>query len=338
MLISKLPREKLATLPTPLEPMPRFTESLGGADLWIKRDDLTGLGLGGNKARKLEFLVADALASGCDALITTGGVQSNHARMTAAAAARMGMECSLVLTGEEPGEPYPGNLLLDALFGATPIFCGAEGDAGEAMAAEADRMRDRGLSPYLVPLGGSVPIGSVGYVLAGFELIGQAVDRGLTFEHVFLASGSAGTAAGMALGLATMEAPVTLHTVSVSRSEDELRTMTLDLAAETARFLGWKADGVDRILRVHDGYVGDGYAIPTREGIEAIRLLAAREGIITDPTYTGKALAALVDKVRCGDIPAGDRAIFLHTGGFPANFANPEVLLGDWESGEAGCT
>ena len=198
-------------------------------------------------------------------------------------------------------------------------------------------MRDRGRCPYIVPLGGSVPIGSVGYVLAGFELIGQAIDRGLTFEHVFMASGSAGTAAGMALGLATMEAPVTLHTVSVSRTRDELRGMTLDLAAATARLLDWNPEGVDRILRVHDEYVGDGYAQPTRAGIEAIRLLAAQEGIVTDPTYTGKALAALVDKVRRGEIPADERAIFLHTGGFPANFANPEALLRDWESGEAGC-
>ncbi|MFO7941780.1 MAG: D-cysteine desulfhydrase family protein [Bacillota bacterium] len=325
MLISELPRRKLATLPTPLEFLPRFTDNLGGPEIWIKRDDLTALGLGGNKARKLEFLVGDALASGCDALITTGGVQSNHARMTAAAAATVGMKCTLVLTGEEPAFAA-GNLFLDLLFGAETVFCG-DSEAEETMESVAGQMRQEGLNPYIIPLGGSVPVGTVGYILGGLELLNQVVETGLDFHRLFVASGSAGTTAGLAMALSTMQAPVRLHSISVSRNADELFEMTADLIHETAEFLGWNVgDTLDRLI-VHDEYVGAGYAIPTREGVGAIRTLALEEAIVTDPTYTGKALAGMVDMIEDGEIAPDERVIFLHTGGFPANFAHPEVLL-----------
>ncbi len=325
MLISQLSRKRLASLPTPLHPLPRFAEALGAENIWIKRDDLTALGLGGNKARKLEFLVGDALQKDCDVLITTGGVQSNHARMTAAAAAVVGLDCVLVLTGEEPPLPS-GNLLLDTLFGAQVIFCPEE-EAPERMESVARDRRERGSRPYIVPLGGSVPVGCVGYVLGGFELMGQTVDADLDFGHIVMASGSAGTAAGLALALARMEAPVTLHTVSVSRCADQLRDMTRELIVDTSRLLGWDPGRATEIFRVHDGYVGGGYTVPTDEGVEAIKLLADTEAIVTDPTYTGKALAALVDLLRRGEIPRDEGVVFLHTGGFPANFARPEILL-----------
>ncbi len=325
MLISELPRRKLATLPTPLEFLPRFTDSVEGPEIWIKRDDLTSLGLGGNKARKLEFLVGDALAKGCDALITTGGVQSNHARMTAAAASTVGMKCALVLTGDEPAFAS-GNLFLDRLFGAETVFC-ADGEAEETMESVARGMRRKGVKPYIVPLGGSVPIGTVGYILGGLELMNQVVEMGLEFDRVFVASGSAGTTAGLAMALSTMQAPIRLHSVSVSRNAEDLFELTADLIRDTGDFLGWSVGDTLQRLSVHDEYVGGGYAVPTKEAIGAIKTLAVTEAIVTDPTYTGKALAAMVDMIEKGDIGPDERVIFLHTGGFPANFAQPGVLL-----------
>ncbi len=335
MFLSRFPRCRLAALPTPLHRLPNFSAGLQGPDIWIKRDDLTALGLGGNKARKLEYLVGEALAGGCDALITTGGVQSNHARMTAAAAATVGLDCVLVLTGEPP-RAVSGNLLLDMLFGAEVHYC-AEEDAEGEMAKHAQRLREEGKTPYVIPLGGSVPVGSLGYVKAALELVDQMTDANLAVEHIFMASGSAGTAAGMALGLAQLDASVHLHTVSVSRSSVELHAMTEDLIDRTAALLGWDPGPAAGLLRVHDSYVGQGYTAPTEGGIEAIRLLAATEGILADPTYTAKALAGLVDHIRTGRIAAEERVLFWHTGGFPANFARPEILLDTHGSGDDDC-
>lgn len=318
MRIATLPRESMAQLPTPLTPMPRFTSLLAGPDIWVKRDDQTGLATGGNKARKLEFIMGEAIQVGADVVVTAGGPQSNHARMTAAAAARSGLGAVLCLGGEDPGIRQ-GNLLLDELLGADIVFAG-EQNIGEVMEETAARLREQGMNPYIVPVGGSVPTGCVGYVLAGLEMHAQATEAGLEVDHLVVSSGSGGTAAGLLVALARVSPSTTLHAVTVSRSAHEVRDRILGLARDTARLLEVPGDGIEGCLEVHDEFYGEGYAIPTPEGVEAGLNLARTEGILVDTTYTAKGLAGLVGLVKRGRFDAGEAVVFLHTGGVPAVF------------------
>ncbi len=318
MNLARFPRRRLAQIPTPLSYLPRFSSVLAGPEIWVKRDDQTGLATGGNKARKLEFILGDALKRGADVVLTAGGPQSNHARMTAAACAAVGMESILFLTGEDPGYRQ-GNLFLDELMGAQLRFVGDD-EPEEAMDDCAEALRREGQSPYIVPLGGSVPLGSIGYVLAAFEMWEQFVDEGADIEHVVMASGSGGTAAGLLAAISRLCPHVALHAVSVSRGAESMRERICRLTDDTLKLLGWPSESYEKCLQVHDEFIGEGYAVPTAEGIRAGQTLAQTEGIVVDTTYAGKALAGLVGLVDRGVIPDDEAAVFLHTGGVAALF------------------
>lgn len=324
--LDNFPRLSFACAPTPLEPMPRLGEAIGVKNLWVKRDDLTGLAAGGNKARKLEFLVADALAKGCDHLVTTGGRQSNHARMTAGAAARSGMGCSLVFGDPDPGN-RAGNLLLDEILGAKLVFLG-EANLSEMQAGidrEMERLRAVGRKPYAIPVGGSTPLGELGYVNAAREFAGQA--DGQSIDTAVLAVGSAGTAAGLLMGLKMFAPSVRLQGVSVSRSLERLGTLIADMANEIAELIevDTRVSGAD--YDVSDQYVGAHYGVSSEKGLAAVRLAARTEGLLLDPVYTGKAMSGLIGLAEEGRFRNSTGVVFWHTGGLPALFAFEEDLL-----------
>jgi len=333
--LAQQPRLSLATLPTPLHDARRLRDALGGAGrcprILLKRDDLTALGLGGNKARKLEYLVADAQAQGATTLITTGAVQSNHARMTAAAACIAGMRCVLVLTTTEDDPQVAGNLLLDKLYGAEirlvpsidPMFAVGHDEAVVAEVADEERAAGRG--PYVIPVGGSSGIGVFGYVGGSAELVNQLAASGVRPSRLYYASGSRGTQAGLTLGALASDAPYRVYGVAVSAGEPEKIERAKRIANEAAERLGFS----ERIDREHlftdQGYIGDGYGIPTAGGLEAIELLARTEAILLDPCYTSKAMAALIDHVRTGELRPDETVVFVHTGGMPALFTQSFV-------------
>ena len=324
------PRFPLATLPTPVTDAVRLREALGGASrcprILIKRDDLTALGLGGNKARKLEYLIADALAKGADTVVTTGAVQSNHARMTAAAARIAGLKCVLVLSSRDEVPAVEGNLLLDHLFGAEVRFVPADDPmlaVGHDAAVVAEVVREEaaaGRSAYVIPVGGSSPVGSLGYVSGTAELVEQLRAMGCSPSRLYYASGSRGTQAGLTLGAKLSEAPYELWGIAVSAGEVEKIERAKNAANDAATLLGVATRVTHADLFTDQGFIGDGYGIPTPAGLEAIELLARTEAILLDPVYTSKGFAALVQHVRSGEIPPTETIVFLHTGGMPALF------------------
>ena len=327
MQLSGFPRVRLAHLPTPLEEMSNFSKVLGGPRLFVKRDDCTGLGLGGNKIRKLEFLMGEALELKADTVITTGGVQSNHARQTAAVAGKLGMEAILLLRGDDPGE-IRGNLLLDRILGAQVRFVEASDflEVDRAAYTLGSELEASGKRPYVIPLGGSTPTGSLGYVAAALEIAGQIQEMGIRVDTVVLANGSAGTQAGLALGFKALHSGIQVIGISVSRSRDVLSAQVLDLGNRTAQKLGVdiRLDPEDAV--VYPDYVGAGYAIATKEGVEAIKLLARTEGLFLDPVYTSKAMAGLIDLVGKGVLTKEQNVLFLHTGGSPGLFVDEGVF------------
>jgi len=330
-------RLPLATLPTPLHDLPRLREALGGPSrcprLLMKRDDLTGLALGGNKARKLEFLIADAVDQGATVVLTTGAAQSNHARMTAAAARAAGLDVHLVLTADA-NPPMQGNLLLDRLFDATihyvpppadPTLATSDEEAAKVAEVMAD-LRARGERPYEIPVGGSSGVGVLGYTYGTQEIVAQ-----LEAEHdrpmrLYFASGSRGTQAGLTLGAKWCAAPYDVYGVAVSGGESFKRERALRIANEAAALAGIATRVTADDLVTDQGYFGDGYGIATRECVEAIRLLARHEGILLDPVYTGKAMACLIDHVRTNQLDPAGSVAFLHTGGVPALFAHHNLF------------
>ncbi len=324
MLTERLYRVSIGHLPTPLEPLHRLSAMLGGPELWIKRDDQTGLATGGNKTRKLEFLVADALAQEADTLISCGATQSNHARQTAAAAAKFGMACTLVLRGEEPSQAQ-GNLLLDRLLGAEVVWAGDE-PLVERMEAVADDLRAQGRRPYVVPYGGSNPLGASGYVAAMEELLAQCAERDLHFDHIVLASSSGGTQAGLMVGARALGYEGRILGISVDPTADRLRQTLADLATATADRLGLGFTFAPEDFDVEDRYLGGGYAVIGDLEREAIRTLARVEGILLDPVYTGRAFGGLLDLIRQGAFGPQERVLFWHTGGIPGLFGFAEML------------
>ncbi|MBV0892949.1 D-cysteine desulfhydrase [Paracoccus sp. Z118] len=324
MLLSRFPRIFLAHLPTPLERLDRLTKELGGPEIWIKRDDCTGLSTGGNKTRKLEFLMAEAEAQAAEVVLTQGATQSNHARQTAAFAARMGYECHLLLedrTGSEDTDyNHNGNVLLDHLHGATTEKFTGGIDMNAEMEKAADRMRAQGRKVYTIPGGGSNPIGALGYVNCAFELVGQANDRGLVIDHLVHATGSAGTQAGLIVGLKAMNAQIPLLGIGVRAPKAKQEENVFALAQATAGKIG--AEGVVKREDViaNTDYVGGGYGIPTASGMEALAMFAELEGILLDPVYSAKGAAGLIDLIRKGHFRKGERVVFLHTGGASALF------------------
>ncbi len=318
----------LAQLPTPVERMRRLSALLGGPSLWIKRDDQTGLGLGGNKTRKLEFLVADALAQQCDVLLTAGAAQSNHCRQTAAAAARVGLRCELVLGGAH-GEVPEGNLLLDTLFGAVVHWTGMD-RRGERMEERAEELRRQGRNPYVIPYGGSNGVGATGYVVAMAELVGQLSRSGERVDRIIVASSSGGTQAGLVLGKTIAHFEGEIIGISIDKGErapEPYEKEMCDIANAAAVRLGLDARCGPEDFRVRYDYLGDGYGIVGDPEREAIGVTAANEGILLDPVYTGRAMGALFSMVRRGEFRADEHVLFWHTGGAPALFAYGTDLL-----------
>ena len=319
------PRRPLAHLPTPLEPLPRLTAQLGGPELWIKRDEQTGLAGGGNKARKLEYLLADAQTRGARTLITGGAAQSNHCRQTAAAAARVGLRCIVVLRGERPAEAT-GNILLDELLGAEIVWAGAQ-PSSAVMQTVYEAEAAAGRAPYLIPLGGSNALGAVAYVVAMNELIEQLEPGNSGFTHICLASASGSTHAGLALGAKALMPGVQVLGFSVDQSLDALRSHVAQLATETAALLELPFTFTLTDIAANADYrSAEDDRLSSRER-EAIRLLAQCEGVLLDPVFTGKAFGGLIDLISKGEIGQGERVLFWHTGGQPALFAYAEQLI-----------
>jgi L-cysteate sulfo-lyase len=325
MLTDHLPRIRLADLPTPLEELPRLTRALGGPRLYIKRDDQTGLAGGGNKARKLEFSVAEAQRQGADTLITVGGVQSNHCRQTAAAAARCGLRCIVVLRGHAPAASN-GNLLLDYLLGAEVVFAG---DRTRETVAEhvAKEQRAAGYRPHLIPVGASNEIGAVGFVAAIEELDRQLKEQRLTVNRVVVASSSFGTQAGMCVGAKAIGFTPQIAAIAIDSSRAELQKGVAEISAATIRRLGLKLTVTPDEVVAYDGYLGAGYAVMGEAEREAISLVARTEGILLDPVYTGRAMTGLIDLIRKGEFGKDETIVFWHTGGSAALFAYAEQLL-----------
>jgi D-cysteine desulfhydrase len=333
--LDSFPRLVLLEGPTPIQRLHRLENSLGvaagGVRLFVKRDDLMGLGGGGNKVRKLEFLLGEALARGCDTFLTIGAVQSNHARLTAAACARAGLACELVLANVVPRDDADyrrnGNVLLDNLFGATVHSAENFGAALEFVRGRAEELERAGRRVYVVGGGGSSPVGCLGYVGCAQEIAGQEAELGVRFGRVVVPNGSSGTHAGLAAGFAVLgEDPARVKSFTVLAPLDEARATTLAKARETLALMGADVDLPAEVIDVSGAQLGAGYGIPTEAGIEAIRAMASLEGLLIDPVYGAKAFAGLLADVRTGDYEAGDAVLFVMTGGTPGLFAYRSAL------------
>jgi L-cysteate sulfo-lyase len=319
MKLAKFPRIRITHGPTALEPMHRLTAALGGPQLWIKRDDCTGLATGGNKTRKLEYLVADAVQHGADTLITQGATQSNHARQTAAIAAKMGMECHIILedrTGYRHADyQHSGNVFLDHLYGAHVSEVPGNTPMDAAMEDLAAQLRAKGRKTYIIPGGGSNALGALGYVTAALELADQAMNMGLNIDELVHATGSAGTQAGLVVGMEGARTQIPVLGIGVRAPRQPQEDKVFMLAQQTADLLRVPGSvSRDKVVANCD-YIGEGYGIPTPSMMEAVTMLARLEGILLDPVYSGKGMAGLIDLVRKGHYRKGQNIVFLHTGG-----------------------
>lgn len=325
MHLARFPRRRYTHGFTPIEFMPALSEHLGGPNLYIKRDDLLGLTSGGNKTRKLEFLVADAIAQGADTLITVGAVQSNHCRLTLSAAVKEGLKCQLVLEERVPNsykKDASGNNFLFKLLGVEKIKVFASGtDLQAEMQKLADDLAKQGRKAYLIPGGGSNKLGSLGYVSCAEEILQQTYDLGLKLDNIVCSSGSGGTHSGLVAGLVGNNANITLTGISTRAKSEPQIAKILKLSNEVAQLLELSTDIKKEDIIVYDDYVGDGYSLSTETMVEAVKLFAQLEGILLDPVYTGKTAAGLIDLVRKGHFDKDDNVLFVHTGGSPALYA-----------------
>jgi len=322
MLTDKLNRVNIAHLPTPLEPLPRLSAQLGGPELWVKRDDQTGLATGGNKARKLEFLVADALAHKADTLITGGAAQSNHARQTAAAAAKFGLACTLVLRGTQPTNTQ-GNLLLDRIVGADVVWAGTQ-PLDKVMDDVRDQVHSAGHQSYVIPYGGSNAVGASGYVAAMEEFVLQCRTLDLSFDHIVFASSSGGTQAGMIVAATVLGIETSILGISIDLGAETLKAKLAELANATAVHLHIVHSFTSEDIAVNDSYLGQGYGVFGNLEQDAIFTLGRTEGLLLDPVYTGRAFGGLLDLIRQGVFTAEDRILFWHTGGTSGLFGYAE--------------
>lgn len=313
----KLPHLSLACLPTPIQPLPRLSTRLGGPRLLVKRDDLTGVAFGGNKTRKLEYLLAEAQANGARTLITVGAAQSNHCRQTAAVAAQLGLDCILVLNGDS-GQAATGNLLLDHLFGAQIVWTTRE-TRQQTLKATFDAAWEAGRRPYLIPLGASNPLGSAAYAAAFDEAAHQL--KNVTVDWIVVASSSGGTQAGLALGARRALWKGRILGISIDEPEHDLKEVIAFLASEAGDRLGFDKRLLPEDILVNSDYLGQGYGIIGQPEEEAIRLFAETEGLLLDPVYTGRAAAGMIDLIRSNFFKPGETVLFWHTGGQPALFA-----------------
>jgi D-cysteine desulfhydrase len=331
MNLARFPRRRYTFGPTPIESLSRLSLDLGGPELYMKRDDMLGLAGGGNKTRKLEFLVADALSQGADTLITCGAVQSNHCRLTLAAAVKEGLKCRLVLE-ERVADSYDpeasGNNFLFRLMDVEKVVVVAGGsDMSAEMQKVSDELAAEGRKAYVIPGGGSNPIGATGYVACAEEILSQTFEIGLDVDHVVCASGSAGTHAGLVTGFQGTNSGIPVIGINVSRRKTEQEEIVFDLANRTAAHLGVESRIPREAVVCFDQYVGPGYSLPTPEMAEAVRMLARLECILMDPVYTGKAMAGLIDLVRRGQFRTDEKVLFVHTGGSPALYAYMSAIL-----------
>jgi D-cysteine desulfhydrase len=326
MNLAKFSRRGYVQSPTPIEAVPAFSKALGGkVNIYIKRDDLLPGCAGGNKTRKLDFCIADALDQGADTIITCGAVQSNHCRLTLSWAVKEGLDCHLVLEERVKGSYNPeasGNNFLFQLMGVKSITVvpGGSDMMGE-MEKVAEKVKGEGKTPYIIPGGASNTIGATGYVSCAQETIQQLFETGLKIDHMVVPSGSAGTHAGIVVGMAGTNAGIPVSGVNVSRTKPVQEELVRKLVAATAERVGVTTPIADEEVVCFDSYVGDGYSIPTESMAEAVKMLAETESILLDPVYSGKAMAGLIDLVRKGHFPEGSNVLFLHTGGSPALYA-----------------
>jgi L-cysteate sulfo-lyase len=330
MLLSQFPRIHLAHLPTPLEFLPRLSKHLGGPNIYVKRDDCTGLGTGGNKTRKLEFLIADAIEKKATSIITPGAIQSNHARQTAAAACKIGMKCELVFEKrtDNPTELYlnSGNVFLDYLFGAKIRVVDKGSDMEAEMQKVAEELRNKGEVPYIIPVGGSNPVGELGYVDCALEIIKQTNERDLVIHHIIHASGSGGTQSGLICGLKAMKSEIPLLGISVSALKSDQEEKVFNLACNTSEYLGLSGIIKREHIVANSDYVGKGYGMPTKEMNDALIMLARLEGMLFDPVYTGKALAGMISLISDNYFNNDENILFIHTGGTAGLFAYQDQL------------
>ena len=326
---NQIPRIAITHTPTPLEFAPRLSEELG-CNLYIKRDDCTGLGGGGNKTRKLEYLLADARQQGTDTLVTIGGLQSNHARQTAAAAAKFGFGCELVLqdvVGTPKADYYHnGNLLLDTLFGARIHKLDLSEDCDVYAGSLIEKLKSEGRKPYLIPLGGSNAIGSLGYVRCANEILQQIAAQDIAIDQIVLASGSAGTQAGLLAGLIAANIDIPVLGIAVSRTTQDQQQLVEALLRQTLTLLSLDPDMAEGRVVTDGSYFGDGYGMTTEAMIDAVKCCAQLEGLLLDPVYTGKAMAGLMDLCGQGVIAAGSNQLFIHTGGSAGLFAYRQIF------------
>ncbi|WP_323640489.1 D-cysteine desulfhydrase [Pectobacterium polonicum] len=331
MHLARFPRLSLGHFPTPLEALPNLSAYLGGPTIYIKRDDATGLATGGNKTRKLEFLLADAQQQGADVIITQGATQSNHVRQTIAAAAKLGLKTKVLLEKrvEDYGEDYQrsGNVLLDNLLGGEIIdHLPAGTDMQQAMETLAESLRKEGLKPYVIPGGGSSPVGALGYVACAEELLFQSSQQRLRIDHIVHATGSTGTQAGLVNGLVATNSQIPLLGISVRAPKAKQEENVYALAQRTWQLLGIPGELPRSAVQVNSDYVGKGYGIPTEGTLEALRLLAQLEGILLDPVYSGKGMAGLIDLIRQGHFRADENIVFIHTGGSAGLFGYRQLF------------
>ena len=339
--IQKFPKQNLIHLPTPLMKLENLTNELGGPNIYIKRDDMTGLAFGGNKSRKLEFIMQDVLDKRADAIITWAGLQSNWCLQTAAAARKFGITAILILFNVyDLPEEYDGNLLLDLILNADiKIREVGKGsvlhleNVDEILEEAAKEVKERGQTPYIAPIGGSAaggsmgdPLGAISYVNAYVELVEQASEMGMDVDYVLHASGSGGTQAGLAVGAKALSEKAKVLGVSVAEEKNTYTDLVLDIAADTLAALDMKLEIEKSDIIVFDEYMGEGYGEVNKEVAEAIRLMSMKEGIFLDPVYTGKAMVAMMDLVKKGYVKKEDNVVFFHTGGTAALFPNKQKL------------
>jgi L-cysteate sulfo-lyase len=322
-----LPKASLGYFPTPLIELTRLSKTLGGPNIYMKRDDNTGLALGGNKTRKLEYIMGDALAKGADTVITAGAIQSNHCRQTAGAAASLGLECHLVLGGKKPEQPQ-GNLLLDKVYGCHIHWAG-ENRKGEDIPALVAQLKAEGKKPYIIPYGGSNELGAVAFIEAYKELNAQREALKVDFSHIVFASSSGATHAGLMLGNKILQTHSQIVGINIDKGEMDkvpFDEHIVSLANSTAQLIAADYQFTADDLILNSDYVGDGYGVIGELEKEAIALTAQNEGILLDPVYTGRAMGGLIDMIRTGQIKATDNVLFWHTGGAPALFAYADDL------------
>lgn len=331
MNLAKFPRRGYVQCPTPIERLPRFSQALGGkVDIYIKRDDLLPGTAGGNKTRKLDFCIADALKQGADTLITCGAVQSNHCRLTLGWAVKEGLDCHLILEERVKGSYKPeasGNNFLYKLLGVNSITVVPGGSPMmDLMEKKAEDLRAQGKKPYIIPGGASNAIGALGYVACAQETMEQLFKMGLDIDTFVVPSGSAGTHAGFLAGIYATNANIPVLGMNVSRTKEAQEELVRGLLKKTVDLIGIKQDIPASAVTCFGDYVGAGYSVPTESMIEAVKLLARTEGILLDPVYTGKEMAGFIDQVRKGAFPDGSRLLFLHTGGSPALYAYTDIF------------